>query len=173
MKKFNKIKLRMILSAAGIADLRVIMRDAPNFSNWKEPTTDELQHEYNIEYKHHAQYTYGPIWPEFEDFLEAANKGEVIDVTNEFDEETGNRSRTETIDALVGLVSQYRSWPEFRNYDTLAGIINCFVNNDPICMPIILEVDGDREIFSGNTRMDIAFMMGVKPKALLIKVETK
>jgi hypothetical protein len=34
--------------------------------------------------------------------------------------------------------------------------------------PIIFDDGGERFVFSGNTRMDIAFQLGINPKALLI-----
>jgi hypothetical protein len=38
--------------------------------------------------------------------------------------------------------------------------------------PIVIEdEDGYRRVFSGNTRMDIAFQLGINPKVLLIKGE--
>ena len=36
--------------------------------------------------------------------------------------------------------------------------------------PIVIEdEDGSKRVFSGNTRMDIAFQLGINPKVLLIK----
>jgi hypothetical protein len=39
-------------------------------------------------------------------------------------------------------------------------------------LPIIIEFsDGTRKVFSGNTRLDVAFQLGIEPKVLLIKSE--
>ena len=36
--------------------------------------------------------------------------------------------------------------------------------------PIVIEFsNGSKRVFSGNTRMDIAFQLGINPKVLLIK----
>jgi hypothetical protein len=37
-------------------------------------------------------------------------------------------------------------------------------------LPIVIEFsNGSKRIFSGNTRMDIAFQLGINPKVLLVK----
>jgi hypothetical protein len=36
-------------------------------------------------------------------------------------------------------------------------------------LPIVIQDNGYKRIFSGNTRMDIAFQLGINPKVLLIK----
>jgi hypothetical protein len=39
-------------------------------------------------------------------------------------------------------------------------------------LPIVIEDEsGYRRVFSGNTRMDIAFHLGINPKVLIIKGE--
>jgi FlaA1/EpsC-like NDP-sugar epimerase len=71
---------------------------------------------------------------------------------------------------LLDLIKSYRSYPEYRNEETLKAIYDGFKNNQPMDLPIVIEFkDGYKRIFSGNTRMDIAFQLGINPKVLLIK----
>jgi hypothetical protein len=67
------------------------------------------------------------------------------------------------------MIRRYRSYPEFRNEGTVQAIYDGFNNNSPMVLPIVIEyADGEREIFSGNTRMDVAYQLDVTPKVLLI-----
>jgi hypothetical protein len=67
------------------------------------------------------------------------------------------------------MIRRYRSYPEFRNEGTVQAIYDGFNNNSEMVLPIVIEyADGEREIFSGNTRMDIANHLGITPKVLLI-----
>jgi two-component system CheB/CheR fusion protein len=57
-----------------------------------------------------------------------------------------------------------------RNKKTLKSIYDGFKTNQPMDLPIIIESEGGyKRVFSGNTRMDIAFQLGINPKVLLIK----
>ncbi|MGA1049105.1 MAG: hypothetical protein ACO3UU_13940, partial [Minisyncoccia bacterium] len=80
------------------------------------------------------------------------------------------RSGTESKEELLDLIKSYRSYPKYRNEKTLENMYNRFETNQSMDMPIVLEFgDGQRRIFAGNTRMDIAFQLGINPKVLLIK----
>ncbi len=73
---------------------------------------------------------------------------------------------------LLDLIKSYRSYPKFRNEQTLKSIYNGFKTNQPMDLPIVIEDEnGYRRVFSGNTRMDIAFHLGINPEVLIIKGE--
>lgn len=151
-------------------DLNSLITDCSDFSNWVMPDTAALQLEYKVEYMNHLVYDIGDVWPAEEDFLQAANNANVVELTQAMDSELGNRSQTVNMDQLLRLVSSYRSWPEFRNTGTVQDIIEGFKEDQPMKMPIVVEYDGYKQIMSGNTRLDIAFMMKVTPQVLWIKI---
>jgi hypothetical protein len=81
-----------------------------------------------------------------------------------------SRSRKKNYDDILQLIKSYKSYPEFRNEETLQKIYDGFKNNDKMDLPIIIEFsDGTRKVFSGNTRLDVAFQLGIEPKVLFIK----
>lgn len=150
--------------------LNELISDCSDFSNWVFPDASALQLEYQVEYQNHLKYEFGDIWPTEESFLEAANNGSVIDLSKGEDEKIGNRSYTVNMDELLDLLKSYKSWPEFRNTGTVQEIVEGFKEDQPMIMPIVVEEDGYSHIMSGNTRLDIAFMMNVTPKVLWIKI---
>ncbi|NP_835620.1 hypothetical protein Rm378p033 [Rhodothermus phage RM378] len=142
------------------------------FNNWVEYTDDVLRLEYYLEYEiRRWRYQYCDPFPTFEDFKEAVKKAPRIIVTPELDKIIRNRSRTRTFDELLALIKTYRGYPKFRNEKTLQAIYDGFKNNKPMKMPIVLELpDGTLRVMSGNTRMDVAFQLGINPKVILVKV---
>lgn len=155
------IKLKQILTETTI-----------QFDNWVTPNLDSLKHEYDVEYKKHLIDEYGDIWPTFKDFLNATKSGNIRRIDSLVDNRIENRSHTETYRELVQLLSGYRSWPKYRNEDTLKQLYNRFKQNKTMDLPIVLEnEDGYYRIMSGNTRLDIAFQLGIKPKILVVKID--
>lgn len=143
------------------------------FTNWVMPSKSTLEREYQIEYElKNLGRRLGDPFPTNEDFIKACREGEIIVVDSSMDDEIDYRSRTTSKAELLSLIKTYRSYPEFRNEQTLDQIYEGFKNNKPMEMPIIISQDGGRyiRIFSGNTRMDVAFQLGINPKAILLEI---
>lgn len=139
--------------------------DNNSFDNWVMPSMEDLQREYRIEHDMKGLEAF----ESFEEFLGAVKDGEVVTITPEEDDEIGGRSHTSNQESLLRMIRNYRSYPEFRNEGTVQAIYDGFNNNSEMVLPIVIEyADGEREIFSGNTRMDIAAQLNVTPKVLLI-----
>ena len=137
-----------------------------NFDNWVVPPLDKLKLEYHIEH----QLKGHQFFESERDFLKSVKQGVIIDVTPAIDCKINYRSRTNTYDELINLIRSYRSYPKFRNEKTVDKIYDGFKNNSKMELPIIIEFpDGSMRIFSGNTRLDVAFQLGIIPKALLIQ----
>ncbi|MFW6007763.1 MAG: hypothetical protein ACOCP8_00750 [archaeon] len=162
--------MKRLLNKISKNELDELIKDCSDFTNWVEPDNESLQLEYNVEYQHHIRFEYGEIWPTFEDFKDSINKGQIITLSKNDDLNINNRSHTLNMEELINLVSSYRSWPEFRNEDTVKDIIVGFKEDKEMTMPIIIEDKGYKQIMSGNTRLDIAFMMNVKPKIILVQI---
>jgi len=145
------------------------------FDNWVMPSDRDIRLEYKVEYeiKFLKDHT-NDAFPTVEDFLQAVKDGQIIEVDEDLDYEIANRSRTEDKEDLLDLISTYASYPEYRNEDTVDAIYKGFANNEPMKLPSVLRMpDDDMIIMSGNTRMDVAFHMGITPKVLLIDVPEK
>jgi len=148
-----------------------ILSNQQVYNNWIVPSDSSLALEYKVEYLNHIKPHYGNIFKSVNDFINIVHNSEIITVTSSIDQRIGNRSHTESFEELHDLISGYRSYPEFRNEKTLRKLYYNFENNLPIDMPIILKSGSRMWIMSGNTRMDVAFQMGINPKAIVIQID--
>jgi hypothetical protein len=145
-----------------------ILKEITGFSNWVMPSLSQLKQEFKIE----QEMKGNEFWEDEDDFLNAIKNGKIVTITPSEDQDIDYRSGTESYEELLNLLKSYRSYPEFRNEKTLKAIYDGFENNQAMDYPIIIEDEnGDKRIFSGNTRMDVAFQLGINPKVLLIKGE--
>ncbi len=143
-----------------------LLKESVQYTNWVEPSIDSLKKEFKIEHELKGH----DFFDSEEDFLEAARKAKVVTITPSEDTRIAYRSGTESKEELLNLIKSYRSYPKYRNEETLENMYNRLKTNQPMDMPIVLEFgDGQRRIFAGNTRMDIAYQLGVNPKVFLIK----
>jgi len=143
-----------------------LLRENTQFNNWKLPSLDQLKKEFKVE----NNLKGNNFWGSEEEFLDSIKKGKIITITPSEDQNIDYRSGTTSYEDLLDLIQSYRSYPKYRNEDTLKDIYNGFKNNQSMDLPIVIEFqDGTRRVFSGNTRMDVAFQLGINPKTLLIK----
>jgi hypothetical protein len=146
-----------------------ILNEITGFFNWKIPDTSQLKQEFRIEHEMKGH----DFWEDEDDFLNSVKNGKIITITPSEDQDISYRSGTRSYEQLLNLIKSYRSYPKYRNEDTLKSIYDGFKTNQPMTLPIVIEFkDGNKRIFSGNTRMDIAFQLGINPKVLLIKSNT-
>jgi len=133
---------------------------------WNIPSLSQLKQEFRVEHELKGN----DFFDSEEDFLQAVKNGKIITVTPSIDAQIDYRSGTTSKDELLDLIRSYRSYPKYRNEETIQSLYDAFETNQSIDLPIIIEFsNGSKRIFSGNTRMDIAFQLGINPKALLIK----
>ena len=160
MSKIKKSQLKQLIKEEILKAL--------NFSNWKTPSLSQLKQEFKIE----QEMKGNEFWEDEADFLNAVKNGKIVTITPSEDQDIDYRSGTTSYEELLDLIQGYRSYPEFRNEKTLKSIYDGFKTNQPMDYPIVIEDENEyRRIFSGNTRMDIAFQLGIDPKVLLIKGE--
>lgn len=147
-----------------------ILKEQMEFDNWKLPSLEQLMLEFKVEHTLKGN----DFWNSEEDFLEAIENAEVISISKEEDRNISYRSRTRSKEDLLSLIRGYRSYPQYRNEKTIEKIYEGFMENKPMDLPIVIEfANGRRRIFSGNTRLDIAFQLGITPKVLLVQSETE
>jgi hypothetical protein len=145
-----------------------LLKETIGFSNWRIPSLSQLKQEFKIE----QTLKGNEFWDDEKEFLQAIKNGKIVTITPSEDQNIDYRSGTESYDELLNLIKQYKSYPEYRNEDTLKSIYDGFKKGEPMDLPIVIEDEnGERRIFSGNTRMDIAFQLGINPKVLIIKGE--
>jgi hypothetical protein len=143
-----------------------LLKESIQFTNWKLPSLSQLKQEFKIE----QEMKGNEFWDNEADFLSSIKNGKIVTITPSEDQDIDYRSGTTSYEELLDLIKGYRSYPEFRNEKTLKSIYDGFKTNQPMDLPIVIESeDGYKRIFSGNTRMDIAFQLGINPKVLLIK----
>lgn len=143
------------------------------FTNWVMPSSEDLKLEYAVEYKHHIQPEFGDIFPTEALFVQAAQNGRIQSITPQEDTYILNRSHAKTREQLIQLIRSYRSYPKFRNETTVDAVYQGFRENKEMKLPILLHFTTDNFMWcmSGNTRMDIAFQLGINPKVVIIDVK--
>lgn len=148
--------------------LRDILKEVPTkYDAWQYPSIEQLRTEYKVEHEKKGRN----IWPTEEEFIDAVRDSPAVTVTRSIDSRIGNRSRTASRGELLDLIKGYASYPKYRNAGTLKALYDRFSKNLPMDMPIVLDYGrGKYAVFSGNTRMDIAFQLGIQPKAIMVKV---
>lgn len=151
------IKLKNILSEVAI-----------QYTSWVKPSLASLKKEFDIEQVKKGN----EFWKDEEEFLQAADKAEVVTISPSIDSQMQYRSSTKSFKELLSLIKSYKSYPKYRNEDTLKALYDRFKTNKSMDMPIVIQfANGSKRIFAGNTRMDIAFQLGINPKALLIQAK--
>ena len=149
--------------------LRHLYQEVSNsYSAWKRPDMDMLEREFRVEHEKKGRDNF----ESFQDFLKAIKKAKVVSLSKAEDADIRNRSHTRSFKELLNLIKRYASYPKYRNEETLRALYQRFETNQAMDMPIIFEDEfGEREIFAGNTRLDIAFQLGITPKVLLVQVD--
>jgi len=136
------------------------------FSNWRTPSALQLVMEFEIEHELKGCR----FWRSKGEFMQAVAEATCEKITPEMDASISYRSRTRTKDQLLALIKTYRSYPEYRNEATIAAIYEGYEKNLPMDRPLLVESSaGGRRVFSGNTRMDAAFQLGIEPEVLVLK----
>lgn len=147
--------------------LKDILLEVRSYNSWVMPDENTLRREFRVEH----EYKNLNLFDDVEDFLTKVKDGEITPVSKSDDMSIINRSRTGSFDSLLNLISSYASYPKYRNEDTLRDLYKKMEENKELDFPIVLQYpDGRRRIFSGNTRMDVAFQLGITPKVILVNI---
>ena len=144
-----------------------LTEDGEGFNSWVVPSDETLKREYKVEIELKGR---DHLFQSEQDFIDRVKAAPIVSVSASEDRIIKNRSRTRNKEELIDLVSSYRSWPEFRNMKTVDAIYQGFENNSQMELPIVIKQPGRTFILTGNTRMDIAFQMGITPKVLMVEL---
>lgn len=147
--------------------LKDILLEVVSYNAWVVPDEDTLRREFKVEHEYKGLNLFNDV----EDFLTKVKNSKITSISKSDDMSIINRSRTQNFDSLLNLISSYASYPKYRNEDTLKDLYTKMEENKELDFPIVLQYpDGRRRIFSGNTRMDVAFQLGITPKVILVNV---
>jgi len=147
--------------------LKDILLEVVSYNTWVVPDEDTLRREFKVEHEYKGLNLFNDV----EDFLTKVKNSKITSISKSDDMSIINRSRTQNFDSLLNLISSYASYPKYRNEDTLRDLYKKMEENKELDFPIVLQYpDGRRRIFSGNTRMDVAFQLGITPKVILVNV---
>lgn len=139
---------------------------------WVRPSTDQLAHEWKIEWVNHWQNSMPGVFDTAEEFVAAAQNAPVKIISKAMDASIAGRSHCPNFDTLLSLIKHYRSYPKFRNEVTLKALERRIANDQPTDLPIVLDINGRMSILSGNTRMNIASYLNKPLAALIIPIQT-
>ena len=147
--------------------LKDILLEVVSYNAWVIPDEDTLRREFKVEHEYKGLNYFRDIG----EFLHAIDEAQIISVNKGDNQQIGYRSNTRDFDSLLNLIQGYASYPKYRNEDTLKDLYTKMEENKELDFPIVLQfLDGRRRIFSGNTRMDVAFQLGITPKVILVNV---
>lgn len=169
IKSLYKINKSLALKVAKVLGyiIQVKAADISKFSNWVRPTNEQIKQEYEWEYISHIKDRW-PLFKNLKDFSNSVKNAKVMTLTKSIDQKVSNRSDTKNLDELKNLVSKYR-FP--RDVDR---IVDGFKTNAKMPMPFLLRLAKDKlYIMSGNTRTDVAFILGITPKVLILDVANR
>lgn len=139
---------------------------------WRKPTESELELEYYLEVELKGNKgRFGKSCISLQDFKEAAQNAYVQPMSEYRDSKVDYRSHCYDRESLTSLLKSYRSWPEFRNEETVERLYSGIINGEVIPMPIIMmDKEKDRMIIlGGNTRADVAMQIWKTYDALIIE----
>lgn len=152
---------------------KVYITENKNYNNWVRYTKQSIRSDFE-EYKKKEERKWRsradmigmrfPLFETFNDFKQALDNARIVNLTPQMDHRIGHRSHTGSLESLKNLVSGY-----IRPRD-VDRIVDGFINNAKMPMPIVLEGNTGTWIMAGNTRLDTAFILGVKPKVIWIQM---
>jgi hypothetical protein len=157
MGGFGQAAKSAIMNAFEPVYRTILSEEKDEHGHWVKPDDDSLRTEYKVEYGHHFKHSHGDHFPSYDDFHKAVHESPVEHITPDKDRHVGGRSHTKSFDDLHDLIKGYRSYPKYRNEKTLRALSDRVRDKQPTHLPIIMQHhDGRRQIFSGNTRADLA-----------------
>jgi hypothetical protein len=135
-------------------------------ATWIKPTEENLKHEFKVE----IELKGNKFFKSYEQIKAQADKAEVVELTKDLDRKIAYRSHTSSKQQLINLIRGYRSYPQYRNEQTIENLFERIANDETMTMPIVLKFkDGSMRVLGGNTRLDVAFQLGKTPKVLMIE----
>jgi len=142
-------------------------------ANWVNYTPESLKSDF-AEYKKKEERKWKtraqaigarfPLFKGFPEFTQALKKAKVKKLFKGEAERIGNVALNDNLPDIKSMVSAYQ---RPRDVDR---IVKGFESNAKMPMPIILKGKKDQFIMAGNTRLNVAYIMGILPQVLIVDV---
>ena len=137
---------------------------------WNKLSLEKAKTEYHVEYVIKS-ISSGGMFPTFEDFWNALESADIVELTDDLDMNVGNRSHTSSKENLLSMIKGFASYPKYRNEKTLDNLYSRIKAGESMDMPIILRwPNGRMRIMAGNTRCDVAKHLGKNPMVYMVDV---
>jgi len=143
------------------------------FTNWVHYTPESVKSDFaeykkkeDIKWKSRAQRIGArfPIFKDYPEFVQALKKAKVVKLFKGQAQKINNVALQNNLHGLKSLVKQYK-----RPRD-IERIVKGFESNAKMPMPIILSGEKDDFILAGETRLNVAYTMGLLPQVLVVDV---
>lgn len=149
------------------------LSEQERYANWVNYTPESLKSDF-AEYKKKEERKWKtraqaigarfPLFKGFPEFTQALKKAKVIKLFKGEAEKIGHVALNDNLTDLKSMVSSYQ---RPRDVDR---IVKGFESNAKMPMPIILKGKKDQFIMAGNTRLNVAYIMGILPQVLVVDV---
>ncbi len=149
--------------------IRELLKEAEAPVNWVVPSDNDLRQEYDYEYalpKRRwderakiigAQH---PIFISPEDLIEKVKRAKAVRIPHDDYDSIHNVTSLRSLKDIQRMTDSY-SYPR-----DVPRIAKGFQDNAPMPLPIIIKGKRGRWILSGNTRLNVAKVLGYEAKAL-------
>ncbi len=139
------------------------------YNNWFFPTTQDLRFEHETEWDKMRFFLNTSFFDDEQrmvDLIEKYGKAKVLNKAA--DRKLSRRTHADTVDQVEDMVASYRSAARRKGVPT--ALAAAFQNGDPLPMPIVMQRYRTGYIVGGNTRLNIAEILGVTPDPKVVYV---
>lgn len=148
-------------------------RELTSYKRWKLPLVTELKSDFQSYQKNLDKWEnrariillQTPLFTDFDSFRKLVESSEVREIDRTFAGKISGLSNTSSIASLKSLVGTYSSPRDIKRIE------DGFKNNERIPMPIVLQGSKGYWMLSGNARCNTAFILGYKPKVIIINLK--
>ena len=149
------------------------LSEQERYANWVNYTPESLKSDF-AEYKKKEERKWktraqaiGARFPLFKGFPEFTQALKTAKVKKLFKGEAEKIGHVALNDKLSDVKSMVGAYQQPRDVDR---IVKGFESNAKMPMPIILKCKKDQFIMAGNTRLNVAYIMGILPQVLVVDV---
>ncbi len=140
------------------------------YDNWFVPLPSDLKFEWETEYDKMNIYLNTHYFDDQDAFVTTVSEhGQVIRLTPEMDYKISRRTHCNSLNELENMVASYRS--AARRKGVPHRLAEMMQHGEPLPMPIVMKRNQRMYIVGGNTRLDVAEILGVSPNPRVIFVD--
>jgi hypothetical protein len=139
------------------------------YDNWFFPTTQDLRFEHETEWDKMRMFLGTSFFDDEQRMVDLIEKyGKAKRLNKAADQKLSRRTYADSIEEVEDMVSSYRSAARRKGVPT--KLAEMFQNGDPLPMPLVMQRRARGFIVGGNTRLNIAEIVGVTPDPKVVYV---